>query len=400
MTDAPTPDQAAVTSARPSLQNVTTGLVVAIVGFFSSFPIVLQGATNVGADAAEAASALMAAALAMGVGGVIVGFWTRQPISIAWSTPGAAFLAVAAAPEHGFAGAVAAFLFAGALTVLAGLWRPLGRLAAAIPAPLAQAMLGGVLLSLCIVPFKAIGAAPEHALPIVLTWFAVKQVNRLFAVPAAVLVAALVTAWSADFQVALTGGVIPAAVANRPEFSTADLLSIGLPLFIITMATQNIPGIAVLKSYGFRPPPGPLFAVVGAISLVSAPFGAPATCLAAITAALCANEDSHPDPARRYWSAVFAGLFYSLFGLFAGAITSFAGLAPPMVLGTLAGVALIGVFINATSAALADPDYRESAAITFVVTASGVSILGLGGAVWGLLIGGAVHLIGVRLRRG
>lgn len=376
---------------RPPAQTVSTGLAVAIVGFFSSFPIVLQGLAGVGASAEEASSGLMLAALAMGIAGIVLSLWKRQPISVAWSTPGVALLAVSTPSADGFAGAIAAFLLVGVLTVIAGLWRPLGRLAEAIPAPLAQAMLGGVLLSLCVVPFQAIAQTPLHAVPIVLTWFIVGRFNRPFAVPAAVLVAVLVVLISADFQVSLSNNLLINPVWTTPSFSLGSIVGIGLPLFIVTMATQNIPGIAILKSYGYAPPPGALLTSVGGASVLSAPFGAPATCLAAITAAMCANDDSHPDPEKRYWSAVFAGVFYCVFGVFAGAITNFAALAPPFVLGTLAGVALIGVFVNSVQAALDDLNYREAAAITFLVTASGILVVGFSAAVWGLAAGGIVQ---------
>lgn len=377
---------------------MTTGLVVAVVGFFSSFPIVLQGLAGVGASPAEAASGLMAAAVAMGVAGIALSLWKRMPISVAWSTPGVALLAVSAAPPEGFSGAVGAFLCAGVLTVVAGLWKPLGRLAATIPVSLAQAMLGGVLLPLCLVPFRAVAELPGQALPVILIWFLVGRFSRAFAVPAAVLAAAALVIAGAGDQSLLPerGPSAPHWIA--PTFSLASAIGIGGPLFIVTMATQNVPGIAVIRGFGYAPPPGPLFVGVGGASLLSAPFGAPATCLAAITAAMCANDNGHPDPALRYWSAVIAGLFYCLFGVFAGFITAFAGLAHPLLMGTLAGVALITVMANATAAALHDPDGREAAIITFAITASGVTLLGLGGAVWGLLIGGLVHLWSRRSR--
>ncbi|MBT6118141.1 MAG: benzoate transporter, partial [Rhodospirillaceae bacterium] len=332
---------------RPPAQTVSTGLVVAIVGFFSSFPIVLQGLISVGASDGQAASGLMAATLAMGLAGIGLSLWKKQPISVAWSTPGVALLAVTAPVEGGFAGAVAGFLIAGGLTMVAGLWRPLGRLATRIPAPLAQAMLAGVLISLCVAPFRAMAETPYTALPIVLTWFVVGRFNRLFAVPAAVVAAALVIGFSTDFHLPLPDSALIRPVPIAPEFSVAALLGIGLPLFIVTMATQNIPGIAILRSFGYSPPPGPLLTGVGGASVLTAPFGAPATCLAAITAAMCSNQDSYPDPRQRYWSAVMAGAFYCLFGLFAAVITGIAAIAPPLVLGTLAGVALIGIFANA-----------------------------------------------------
>ncbi|MBO9444395.1 benzoate/H(+) symporter BenE family transporter [Ruegeria sp. R14_0] len=382
----------------PPLQTVSTGLVVAVVGFFSSFPIVLQGLAAMGASEAESASGLMMAAIAMGLTAIVVSLWYKQPISVAWSTPGAALLAVSATPLVGFSDAVGAFLCAGALTVLAGLWGPLGRLAAAIPTTLAQAMLGGVLLPLCVIPFQAAAAVPSQALPVILTWFIAGRINRLFAVPAAVIAAAIVVVLNAGDGSVMPEHLVAAPVLTMPTFSVASAIGIGIPLFIVTMATQNIPGIAVMRSFGYAPRAGNLFSAVGGASILSAPFGAPATCLAAITAAMCSNEDSHPDPNQRYWSAVMAGVFYCLFGVFAVAITGFAAHADPLLMGTLTGIALIGVMANATHAALAVPTEREAAILTFAITASGITVFGLGAAVWGLAAGGVVYLVTNRLR--
>ncbi|WP_254441512.1 benzoate/H(+) symporter BenE family transporter [Ruegeria arenilitoris] len=382
----------------PPMQTVSTGLVVAVVGFFSSFPIVLQGLDAMGASGPQAASGLMMAALAMGLAAIVLSLGYRQPISVAWSTPGAALLAVSAAPAAGFSGAIGAFLFAGALTVLAGMWRPLGRLAAAIPTSLAQAMLGGVLLPLCIVPFQAAVEIPWQALPVILTWFIAGRLHRLLAVPAAVLAAALVVVLFSDGPSVRPDHLLAAPVWIMPTFSMASMIGIGVPLFVVTMATQNIPGIAVMRSFGYAPVAGPLFSAVGGASILSAPFGAPATCLAAITAAMCSNEDSHPDRDQRYWSAVMAGVFYCLFGVFAVAITGFAAHADPMLMGTLTGVALIGVMANATFAALEVPAEREAAILTFAITASGITVFGLGAAVWGLLAGGIAYGVTTRLR--
>lgn len=382
----------------PTMQTVSTGLVVAIVGFFSSFPIVLQGLGAMGASSPEAASGLMSAAIAMGLAAIVLSLWYRQPISVAWSTPGVALLAVSAAPVEGFSGAIGAFLCAGALTVLAGLWKPLGRLAAAIPTTLAQAMLAGVLMPLCILPFKAAVEIPWQALPVILTWFIAGRFNRLFAVPAAVIAAALVVILNAGDASIMPERLVAAPIWTMPTFSLSSAIGIGVPLFIVTMATQNIPGVAVMRSFGYEPVTGKLFSSVGAASLLSAPFGAPATCLAAITAAMCSNEDSHPDPALRYWSAVMGGVFYCLFGVFAVAITGFAAHADPLLMGTLAGVALIGVLANSIFAALEVPAEREAAMLTFAITASGVTVLGLGAAVWGLLVGGIAYLVANRTR--
>ena len=387
-----------MTRAAPPMQTVSTGLVVAIVGFFSSFPIVLQGLAAMGASPAQSASGLMMAAIAMGLTAIGLSFWYRQPISVAWSTPGVALLAVTATPSAGFAEAIGAFLCAGALTVLAGLWKPMGRLAAAIPTSLAQAMLGGVLLPLCIIPFQAAVDLPWQALPVILIWFIAGRINRLFAVPAAVIAAALVVVLNAGDTSVVPSRLVAEPVWTMPVFSVASIIGIGIPLFVVTMATQNIPGIAVMRSFGYAPNAGRLFSSVGAASILSAPFGAPATCLAAITAAMCSNEDSHPDASLRYWSAIMGGVFYCLFGLFAVAITGFAIHANPLLMGTLTGIALIGVMANATFAALEIPAEREAAILTFAITASGVSVFGLGAAVWGLLVGGIAYLATNRIR--
>jgi benzoate membrane transport protein len=335
----------------------------------------------------------MSAALAMGLTAIILGLLYRQPISVAWSTPGAALLAVSALPAGGFAEAAGAFVCAGALTVLAGMWPPLARLASAIPTTLAQAMLAGVLLPLCIAPFQASAELPAQALPVILTWFIAGRFNRLFAVPAAVIAAAFVVVLNAGEASIAPERILTAPLWITPAFSLASAIGIGVPLFVVTMATQNIPGIAVMRSFGYTPKPGPLFASVGAASILTAPFGAAATCLAAITQAMCSSEDSHPDPALRHWSAIMAGVFYCILGVFAAAITGFAAHADPLLMATLTGVALMGVLATAIHSALAVPAEREAAIITFALTASGITVFGLGAAVWGLLAGGLVHLL-------
>lgn len=374
-------------------QTFWTGLVVAVVGFFSSFPIFLQGVLAMQATPEQASSALMAGAVSMGLAGIVLSLWLKVPASVAWSTPGVAFLAVSAPDSAGFAGAVGAFVVAGVLCVIAGFWKPLARLAASIPAAITMAMLAGVLLSICFVPFRALGEAPQVALPIMLTWYVVGRFSRLFAVPAAVLATLVLVVVHNGGGLAAPDHVLTHPVFVVPVFSVSAVFGLGLPLFIVTMATQNIPGVSVLKANNYQPPTGKMFATVGLFSILSAPFGAVATCVAAITAAMCCDEHAHPDPAQRYMAAVWGGVFYCVFGVMAAVVTHIAGLAPPMAMACLAGVALFNVFAGSASAALKDEDTREAAALTFVATASGVSILGLGGAVWGLLIGCVVHLI-------
>jgi benzoate membrane transport protein len=375
-----------------SVQTLFMGVLTAFVGFASSFAVVLQGLHAVGASDGQASSGLAALSVAMGVCAIVLSLATRLPISIAWSTPGAALLASAGAVSGGFQTAVGAFIVCAALIIVAGLFRPLGRAVASIPAPLANAMLAGVLVGLCFAPVKAIAFNPLFGLPIVLAWIVVGAFRRLWAVPAALAAFALVVAFGVHVPDGalhtVTQSLLPDVELIRPMFTAAGLVSIALPLFIVTMASQNIPGIAVLKVNDYDPKPGPLFAVTGFFSLLSAPFGGHAVNLAAITAAMCAGQDAHPDRQRRYWAAVVAGVIYIILGLLAGAVTAFVALAPPILIEAVAGLALIGAFSGSAMAAFQQADTREAAAITFLITASGVSFAGISGAFWGLLAGG------------
>jgi benzoate membrane transport protein len=373
-----------------SIQTLATGVLTAFVGFASTFAVIIQGLTAVGASRAEAASGLMALSISMGVCAIYLSLKTRQPISIAWSTPGAALLANSGAVEGGFAASVGAFLVTAMLIILSGLWKPLGRWVAAIPAPLANAMLAGVLLGLCLAPVRAVAELPALALVIIVAWAMVAKISRLYAVPVAVLVMIVLIIATTQVSPATLGSLWPNPVLVAPVFSPAAIIGIALPLFIVTMASQNIPGIAVLNVNGYRPAPGKLFTVTGIFSLASAPFGGHAVNLAAITAALCAGADAHPDPQRRYWAAVVAGAVYILFGLLAGAATSFIGASPPVLIEAVAGLALLGAFGSALMGAASEPRDREAAIITFLVTASGVTFFGISGAFWGLVAGGAM----------
>ncbi|MCW3474237.1 benzoate/H(+) symporter BenE family transporter [Limobrevibacterium gyesilva] len=376
-----------------SVPALAAGLLAAFVGFASSFAVVVSGLTAVGATQAEAASGLMALSIAMGVCGIYLSLKTKLPISVAWSTPGAALLATSGPAAGGFTAAVGAFLVTGVLIVVAGLWKPLGRWVAAIPAPLASAMLAGVLLGLCLAPVRAVAETPALALPIIVAWAAVGKFRRLYAVPAAVLVAMGLIAATTHVAPEAMGPLWPQPVLVVPTFSFGAVIGIALPLFIVTMASQNIPGMAVLNVNGYRPSPGPLFTTTGLFSIAGAPFGAHAVNLAAITAALCAGPDAHPDPRRRYWAAVVAGAGYIVFGLLAGAATAFISASPPILIEAVAGLALLGAFGGALMGAVAEPREREAAVITFLVTASGLTFLGISGAFWGLLAGGGMHAL-------
>ncbi len=379
-------------SKRSFIQPVTAGLVTAFVGFASSFAVILKGLTAVGASDAQAASGLMALAIAMGVAGVVLSFRTRMPVSAAWSTPGAALLAATGAAAGGFPAATGAFLVVGVLIVAAGLIRPFGRLVAAIPSALANAMLAGVLFGLCLAPIKGLIEAPRSAGLIIVTWLVVSRWKRLYATPAAAIVAALLIGYGGAGAPLDLSALTPHWVWTTPVFSLDAIVSLALPLFIVTMASQNLPGIAVLSAYHYRPEPGPLIATTGAFTLLAAPFGGHAVNLSAITAALCASPDASPDPGKRWIASASAGVTYIVFGLLAGGVTHLVA-GSPILIEAVAGLALLNAFGAALHNALADASEREAALATFLVSASGVGFHGIGGAFWGLLAGGAILVL-------
>lgn len=377
----------AVAASAPTAAAVSAGLLAAFVGFASSFAVILQGLTAVGASKAEAASGLMALSIAMGVCGIVLSLRTKMPISVAWSTPGAALLATSALPAGGFPAAVGAFLVAAALVVAAGLFRPLGRAIAAIPASLANAMLAGVVFGLCLAPVKAVAADPVSGLLVAGSWLVMTRIKRLLAVPVAALVALAAIVLSRGLPAA-DASLLPHPILVIPSFSALDMIGIALPLFLVTMASQNIPGLAILRVNGFTPEPGPLFRVTGFFSILSAPLGGHAVNLAAITAAICAGEEAGREPAGRYWAAVVSGIGYIVFGLAAGLVAAFAALEPVLIQ-AVAGLALIGAFSGALQGAMSAVEEREAAVLCFLVTASGIAFFGISSAFWGLAAGAA-----------
>lgn len=374
-------------SRAPSFQAVSAGVVTAIIGYGSSFAIVAQGLIGVGATPGQAASGLLALSVVMGVFGVLACLRTRMPISIAWSTPGAALLATAGVPHGGFPAAVGAFLVAAALIVAAGLWRPLGRLVSSIPQSIANGMLAGILLNLCIAPFAAIAQMPAMILPVLAVWLVVGRFARLYAVPAAVLTAAVPLVFQAMGAGGGGAALWPHLEFVRPVFDGSAIVGIALPLFLVTMASQNIPGLAVLATYGYRPTPRPIFTATGIASAVVAPFGGHMINLAAITAALCAGPDAHPQPERRYIAGIAAGAFYVVLGLVSTVAMAFVTGSSPALIEAVAGLALIGAFGQACVAGLAETEDRKATLVTLLVTASGLSVGGIGSAFWGLAAG-------------
>jgi benzoate membrane transport protein len=381
-------------AARPPrgswLQPVATGLLAALVGFASTFTIVLGGLTRVGASAAEAASGLLAICVLQGLLSVGFSLWRREPISIVWSTPGSALMIATGLPTGGYPAALGAFLFAAGLIVVAGAWSPFGRLVGAIPKNLASAMLGGILFGLCLAPVHAMTEVPALAAPIVVSWALAWRFARPYAVPVALIVMVATVIFVIKLPPNAFGGSWPRPLFTPPSLVPATLGSLGLPLFIVTMASQNVPGLAVLRANGYAPRVGPIFLGTGLCSGLCALLGGPLMNLAAITAALCAGPDAHPDPARRYWSTVVAGLAYVVLGLGAGFAAVLVAASPPLLIQAVAGLALMGSLGGALAGALSDESERLPAVVTFAVAASGIAVAGIGAPFWALAAGGVL----------
>jgi benzoate membrane transport protein len=370
-----------------SPQAMATGLLVALVGYASSVTVVIQGLRAVGASTDEIASALVVLGIAKGIVAIALSLWTRMPISIAWSTPGLALLAATGPVAGGFPAVVGAFILTGVLIALAGLWTRLGDLVAAIPKAIANAMLAGILLKLCLAPFLAIGQLPVVATIVLLTWLLVGRISKAAAVPGAVVVALVATIAAVPSGAYDGVSFTPRVIFVPPSLTWEAVVSIALPLFIVTMASQNITGLAVLSTFGYRPSSRTALLTTGLTSAATAPFASPTINLAAITAALAAGPDAHPNPSRRYIAAVFSGIGYAALAAIAGLTAAVVTRSAPILIEAVAGLALIGAFASALLGAVSDEKDRTSAALTFLVTASGLSLFGIGAAFWGLVVG-------------
>ncbi|GAA4406123.1 benzoate/H(+) symporter BenE family transporter [Tsukamurella soli] len=374
---------------------IGAGIVCALVGFTSSFAVVLAGLRAVGADAAQATSGLIAVGLAMGVAALLLSWRFRMPITCAWSTPGAALLISTGAIAGGWPAAVGAFVVTGALFVLTGLWPALSSLVARIPAPIAQAMLAGVLLPLCMAPVTGLSHNPAAIAPVLLVWLVLLKLAPRLAVPGAFVAALVVIVVSLIHSGHAPGAsaFVPHLAWTAPHVTLQAVTGIVIPLYVVTMASQNIPGVAVMGTYGYRVPWRASLTVTGVGSMAAAAFGGHAINLAAITAALAAAPEADPDRERRWVAGFTAGCVYVvLAGLSAGLIAVVLD-APAGVVQAVAGVALLGAFSSSAAGAMAEESARIPAAVAFVIAASGTAIAGIGSAFWALLVGIVVYLV-------
>ena len=286
-----------------------------------------------------------------------------------------------------------AFLMTAALIVACGFVRPFARAVAAIPSPVASAMLAGVLLNLCLAPIKAVGELPWLMLPILLAWIIGLRFARRYAVPVAVIATAIVLAVSARLPPGSLALSLPVPLLVLPVFTVEALFKLALPLFVITMASQNLTGIAVMRANGFEVAPAPAFVATGVLSGVIAFFGGITVNLAAITAALMAGPEAHPDPTKRWVAPVASGFTYVGLALLATLAGAFIAASPPILIEAVAGLALMPSLAAALAGALQTEQTRLPAILTFVTTASGVTVLGIGGAFWGLIAGITLMLV-------
>ena len=368
--------------------------MAAITGFATSFALVIAGLQAVGATGEQASSGLLALCIVVGLLCMGLSFWLKIPISFAWSTPGAALLIAAGQNTQNFAAAVGAFIVCGLLVVLCGLWPALGRLMTRIPKPIASAMLAGILFPICLAPVTAVAdpATTLLALPIVVVWLVLFRLAPRWAVPAAMVVAIIVIALTAKDGWLESASLAPSLQFVVPVFDPFVVLSIGLPLFIVTMAGQNVPGFVVMSTFGYETPPRPALVGSGVASAVAAFFGGHVINLAAITAAIMASPEAHPDKDKRWVASFTAGACYLLLGLGAGVAAALVSASPPILIVAVAGLAVLGALISGITTALEDPRHRVAAILTFLVVASGIVIGGIGSAFWGLLVGGIVML--------
>lgn len=364
----------------------SAAFIATVVGFGGTLALVVQAGQAIDATPLQVVSMVTALCLGKALAGAGLSLWLRMPIVLAWSTPGAALVA-ANTLGLDYATAVGTFVAAAAMMVTVGLVPALGRLVARIPGPVASAMLAGILLPFCLGLFRSFASDAVLAVVLLLIFLVARlrfptyaMLLVLLATVAAVLLRGDLAGWEATGVFGTLQGVVPV-------LDWRAIVSLGLPLFLVTLVGQNLPGLVVLRSAGYAPPPRAVLGLSGLATLLMAPFGAHGINLAAITAAICTGDDAHADPTQRWRVGLLYAGFYLLLALFATPLVGLFLAMPPGVIAILAGLALLGPLSQAMGNMLGQAEQREAAVLTFVATASGLSLLGIGSAFWGLLTG-------------
>jgi len=376
------------------LPAITAGFVSVLVGFTSSAVIVFQAASAAGATTSQIGSWMMALGFGMAATTMGLSLRYRAPVITAWSTPGAALL-VTSLPGIPMAEAIGAFIFSAALITLSGISGWFEKIIDRIPLPIAAAMLAGILFRFGVDIFTSM----ESQFALVMTMFAVymagKRIFPRYAIIAVLVIGLLICQIQGLLDFDQFKFVIGSPVFVTPEFSIGTLIGVGFPLFVVTMVSQNIPGIAVLRAAGYPTPISPLISWTGITTLVLAPFGGFAINLAAITAAICTGVEAHEDKDKRYLAGLSTGFFYLLLGICGAAVAGLFAAFPTEFVLALAGLALLNTIANSLSTAVSDTSTREASAVTFLVTASGITLMGIGAAFWGL-VAGVIALLALR----
>lgn len=375
-----------------------SGFVAVLVGYASSAAIIWQAAAAAGATAPQIAGWMTSLGIGMGISTLALSWWYKAPVLTAWSTPGAALLATSLQGVT-LSETIGIFIFANALILICGVSGLFARLMKIIPHSLAAAMLAGVLLRFGLQAFSNLEGHLLLCGSMLLAWLITKAFAPRYAIVATLLVGGAVAALKGDVVTdRLTFAVVmPEFIA--PTFNLTTLVSIGLPFFLVTMASQNAPGFATLKASGYPVAVSPLIVFTGVLALLLSPFGVYSICIAAITAAICQSPDAHPDAGKRWLAAAAAGIFYLLAGIFGGSISGLMAALPLSWIQTLAGLALLGTIGGSLHQALHNEAERDAAIVTFLLTASGATLAGIGSAFWGLVAGGICYALLLRTRR-
>lgn len=377
-----------------SVSTLVAGFVAVLVGFTSSAAIVFSAAQALGATPEQTVSWIWALGLGMGITSLGLSLWYRLPVLTAWSTPGAAVLAVT--QGVGLAEATGAFLVCALLIMAVGYSGWFERLMSRIPLALASALLAGVLARFALDAVGAVVHAPVLVIAMTLAYLLGRRAWPRWSVPVVLLVGMAVAAWQGLLNLSSVVWTWAMPVWVSPAWSWTAMVSVALPLFVVTMASQNLPGVAAQRASGYEIPVSPVVGATGLASLLLAPFGGYALNLAAITAAICMGKEAHADPARRYTASAAAGLFYIVLGLAGGTIVSLMAAFPQALVLAVAGLALLGTMASGLSVAVKDEQHREAALLTFLVTLSGVTVAGVGSAFWGVVVGGLAQWLWTR----
>jgi benzoate membrane transport protein len=375
-----------------SISAVAAGFVTVLVGFASSAVIVFQAAGAVGASTAQVGSWMLALGVGMGLTCALLSLRYRVPVVTAWSTPGAALLVTSAAGLS-IQEATGAFLLSALLITLCGFSGWFERLMDRLPLAIAAGMLAGVLLRFGLALFTAMSTRLALTLGMLAAYLLARRLTPRYAVIAALLVGGSIALAQGLLHVDAVRLSLARPVWVTPRFTPGAIIGVAIPLFAVTMASQNVPGAAVIRASGYRVPISPLIGWTGLANLILAPLGGFALNLAAITAAICMGREAHEDPKRRYVAAVAAGVFYFVIGLFGATVVSVLTAFPPELIAGIAGLALLATIGGALASAVRDENQREAALVTFLTTASGVTLAGIGSAFWGLVLGVVTLLI-------